>query len=643
MEGEGQKDAHDACGSAALFSNVLVAEQRYDPFFLPASPAFAGQTVIIGSDVTGSVAGNSNGPNGTWSTPTDLLNPKSNTVILNNGTVTGYVYGGYAESNSGSATATGNSVTISGGTVNGNVHGGYARIISGSATATASGNSVTISGGTVSGNNYVYGGYVLSDSGSATASGNSVTISGGTVNSVYGGLVMSTSGSATATGNTVTLSGAPTFTNNSFLYGGLGAGSPADVFTGNTLNVWNYTSTAVGGAADVAGVANFEYYNFVMPASLPPDLLTVTNAVVLTDSSVTGVSVIGGAEVVQPGSTKTLLRSSSTITDATGHLIGTTVQGKHGATLRYDWTLNIDGGAFFAELNSVDAHPQAKSLSEGFLSGLALLRQGGDLVAGQGIGMAAGAASGGGFTPFGAIAGGWSRYDTGSHADVGGASLMAGLARGMDSAPGRLTLGAFFEFGLGVYDTYNSFADAAPVRSDGDAQHLGGGALARMDFQSAGTGRFYAEASARAGGMWSDHDGGDLTDGMGRVADYDLASPYFSLHLGVGRIWSLGDAASLDLSAKYFWTRRQGDSVTLATNDPVTFESADSHRLRLGARFSRAVNARIAAYAGAAYEHEFAGEAKASSYGFRIAPPSLRGGRGAWPDRQALRCDAPVL
>lgn len=67
-------------------------------------------------------------------------------------------------------------------------------------------------------------------------------------------------------------------------------------------------------------------------------------------------------------------------------------------------------------------------------------------------------------------------------------------------------------------------------------------------------------------------------------------------------------------------------SVTLTTRDPVDFESVDSHRARLGIRLQSTAHRTVNPYAGIGYEHEFAGRAQASTYGFGIAAPSLRGG-----------------
>jgi outer membrane autotransporter protein len=65
--------------------------------------------------------------------------------------------------------------------------------------------------------------------------------------------------------------------------------------------------------------------------------------------------------------------------------------------------------------------------------------------------------------------------------------------------------------------------------------------------------------------------------------------------------------------------------VRLSSGDPVSFEAADSQRLRLGGRLACAVNEYFSPYLGAAWEHEFDGSARAVSSGHAIDPPSLRG------------------
>ena len=312
-----------------------------------------------------------------------------------------------------------------------------------------------------------------------------------------------------------------------------------------------------------------------------------------------------------------------------------------GSTVAHDITTDVALDPTTGRLNAVTAQvspgratDQSKALSEGFLGGLALNLQGADLVAGRGMDSAVRASSGTddaerhGFAGFGVLSGGSLRYNTGSHLDMNSLSLLTGLAWGIDLAPGRLTLGAFFEYGNGSYDTHNSFTNAASVDGDGNAYYLGGGILARMDFVNIGPGRFYAEASGRAGKTHNEYDSSDLRDAAGRKADYDSSSPYYGLHFGTGYVWNINDAATLDLYGKYFWTRQQGDSVGLSTGEHLSFDDINSSRLRFGGRFAYILNEHVAPYIGAAWEHEFDGKARAKTNGFDIDAPNLRGNTG---------------
>lgn len=76
---------------------------------------------------------------------------------------------------------------------------------------------------------------------------------------------------------------------------------------------------------------------------------------------------------------------------------------------------------------------------------------------------------------------------------------------------------------------------------------------------------------------------------------------------------------------RYFWTRVAGAGVTVL-GDRFEFKDADSHRARLGARARWNEAAPLSAYAGAAWEYEFDGRARATVYGYAVPAPSLRGG-----------------
>jgi outer membrane autotransporter protein len=234
-----------------------------------------------------------------------------------------------------------------------------------------------------------------------------------------------------------------------------------------------------------------------------------------------------------------------------------------------------------------------------------------------------------GWSTFATIGGGHSRYDTGSHSKLDSFSLMAGLAKGIEGNAGKVTLGAFFEYGYGDYDTYNSFAGSPDVNGDGRSWYAGGGILGRMDFRDTGSGHFHAEAGGRLGRIHNKYDSGDIRDMAGVSAGhYDISSAYYSLHAGTGYIWNISERSSLDLYGKYFWTRQNGKDMILPTSDPLSFDDANSSRVRLGGRFAYAALGCLTPYAGAAWEYEFDGKAKANTYGYAIDAPSLKGGTG---------------
>jgi hypothetical protein len=326
-----------------------------------------------------------------------------------------------------------------------------------------------------------------------------------------------------------------------------------------------------------------------------------------------------------------------------GMPVNTEVSGRLGITRAWTADLWTDEDNLYAGVTHIGASPESKSLSESYLAGMALINQGADLLAGSGMGeavkasrraVAASGSRGYGFSAFGSLAISSSSYETGSHVDMKSLSLVTGLALGIGDAAaavGFTTLVAFFEYGTGSYDSYNSFVNSAlaSVHGEGDMRYLGGGLSGRFEFNETGPGSFYLEASARAGKTYNDYDSSDLFDpATGQRASYDSDTSYFGLHFGTGYVFTLSDNSRLDLYGKYFFTRQKGDEITLPNGDPVRFEGSDSKRLRLGGRFSFSINDHISPYIGAAFEHEYDGRAGASTYGYPIDAPSLQGDTG---------------
>ncbi|MDR1647032.1 MAG: autotransporter domain-containing protein, partial [Zoogloeaceae bacterium] len=91
---------------------------------------------------------------------------------------------------------------------------------------------------------------------------------------------------------------------------------------------------------------------------------------------------------------------------------------------------------------------------------------------------------------------------------------------------------------------------------------------------------------------------------------------------------------SLDVSAQYLWTHQKGDRANIkgVTGMELDFDDVDSNRLRLSARYTHALNANLAAYAGAGWEKEFDGKAKAALITgvnrLKLQTPELKGDSG---------------
>lgn len=264
-----------------------------------------------------------------------------------------------------------------------------------------------------------------------------------------------------------------------------------------------------------------------------------------------------------------------------------------------------------------EANTNSKTLSEAFLGSVAFVNQGAEFIADEGLNAAVRAAQGTpGFTAFGAIHGGKSRYETGSHVDLRGTSLAAGAA---GRVGGALIVG-FVEAGWASSDSHVNGA-----RGDADHDYYGVGAALRYDFSTP----FYLEGSVRAGSASTDFDGA-----FGNAsAHFESDAFYASAHLGGGYVFKL-DPVQLDLYGRYTVTYLDNDDTDLGTGygETLSMSSATTHALRIGGRLTGYFSETTSWKVGAAYEHVFDGDAEADIlFGGSAAAldvPSLSGNTG---------------
>lgn len=513
------------------------------------------------------------------------LNANNNTVSTDSSTVYTQVIGGHAVGGSGGS-ASYNTVNITSGTV-----------INGPSFPT----DAAVAGGMV-------------ENGDA-AQYNTVNIYGGSSTSITGDIVGGVAyGGTTSTYNTINIYGdaqgnGPNLT-NAGLYGGYADGA-GDVFTGNTLNLKGVKGLTV------QSVQHFQNLNFYLPENTQngDTILTVTGTADIR-GSIIGVGIQGGAPTLAVGDTVNLIKAGTLQADAS---IKTTAL--QGSTIQYGFNTVQDGNNLVSTVTQRGATQQSKSLVEGTAASAAALNSSADFSTSQGTAAAVRAASGSsapGGQSFGTMGGGSVRTNTGSHVDVNSFNLVAGVAKGFRQRDGELTLGGFFEGGLGNYSTYNNFTSGT-VLGAGKTRSYGLGILAHYDFNN----RMYVEASLRGGLADQDYHSGDLVPGTN--VSYSTHTNYVGAHLGVGKIWSLTNSLDLDTYVQYLWQRQSGSSVQLSSGESLVFGPVNSQRARLGSRLNEKFTESVSAYIGAAFEHEFDGNASATTNGLPMQSPSLKG------------------
>lgn len=259
------------------------------------------------------------------------------------------------------------------------------------------------------------------------------------------------------------------------------------------------------------------------------------------------------------------------------------------------------------------------------LGGLAFNLQGADLIAREGMEAAVRSAHlDNNHAVFAALTRSSLDYGT---IDVDGTNMLAGLAWRSTTGAGSLTYGFFAEHGDGSYDTYANI-NGTNLHGEGDTDYTGGGILARMDFNGSENGHGYLEASGRVGNADTDYTNSGLRDAYGRAASYSTDGTYYGAHIGAGYVQKLDEKSSIDWYGKLLWARLEGGSADLSTGEHLSFDDADSLRLRIGGRWNYAASDFVSYYAGLGYEYEFDGEASGFTNGLALGDEDLTGGSG---------------
>ena len=599
----------------------------------------------------------------------DKGDANDNKVFIKGGVTSDGVVGGKVRYEYG-GDANGNTVTISGGTIGKasggtNIVGGYTIGGGGSAqNGAANDNTVTISGGTITSSSVVGG-----NSYKGNANGNTVTISGGTIGKagsvtrIWGGFASNDSASnVSANDNTVTISGDVQFLGSVSIYGAE-AGKTSGTANNNTVNILakitaaqlaggNTPGTSSGNTLNIAAkgvttgaVYGFQNMNFYLPSDVANNdtMLTVNDSSGTNVKDVTfGAAALSGVKLVK-GDTVNLITNPNGLTTDDNLKTTTEFTVPEGLVKDDAYELSIskkDANTIIATVDNVTekkAPEEAvgdilKSPVETRAGVVTMINAGADLLVSQGMANAAEAAAAersgdnaaaapkaGGFAPFAAVSFGKLRAQSGSHVDNKGIGMNLGFAREIENKNGKLLVGPVIEYGHGSYDSYQD----SGIKADGKSSYWGIGVIAKQTNDNG----FYYEGSLRAGRTKSDYNS-DLRPGL--HVSYDSSATYWAAHLGVGKLVDIGHDNTLDYYGKYFYSHTGSDSTYLnGANETANFDAVNSHRIRLGARLTHALNEKNKIYGGLAWQYEFKGDARATYSVSGEAPsPSVKGSSG---------------
>ena len=552
---------------------------------------------------------------------------KNEVTIEGAGVVTEYVAGGVAVA----GISEGNKVNIAHSSVNENVYGGYG-------AKDSIGNIISITDGS-SVNKNVYGGYSFK----GNSLDNTVTIDNSTVNeNVYGGY-MESDGAISEK-----------IQNNKVIFKN-GAKIKGDVYGGydnlSKANITNNTLEVVGKGNEAKSIQNFDKLNFFITKDLVANdtMLKVTGTALINNAEIKAGVELGTKlnendkiNLITAGALKAENITTGTLTDGlisidqgiqvtvgtdgnklVGVINGTTPPGGGGTTPPGGGgTTPPGGGGTTPGVGSLYADADAKSPVETQSAALTMLNLGHDLLTTAGYENAALAVDGeeeGSVNPFITMSANNQKLDTGSHVDLKAWNMNLGFAKKINNNTGKLLIAPVIEYGRGSYDSYLDNG----THGDGDAHFWGAGLMAK---QLNDDGLYY-EGSLRAGRMSTDYQSA-VAGGI----KYDSNATYYAAHLGMGKVVQLNDKDTLDYYGKLFYTRQQGDKVTVGTGATYDFDATTSLRTRLGARYTHQLSDKNAFYAGLAWQHEFDGESNAivaTTLGSASAPaPSMKGDTG---------------
>lgn len=583
----------DVDGGIANKNNVTVANAKIDHAVYGGLVKAVGKAnynnVLItdGADITSIVIGG-------YITSTNKSSGREanyNTVIINNSKVSksdepnrySYIIGGFtfssvANDQEADGIANYNKVIINGSTITCKIYGGRAN-----SGTEASYNEVIISDSNVN-NEEICGGRAHQ----GDVSYNKIVLDNATISApVYGGFLAS--GNGTIENNSITIAGSSDLT-NAKLYGR----NNNSTGTGNKLVLIDFKGT--DGTDDGRKVKTLNNFDSIEVKALGDDKeYTAGDKLTLLTATGDNGTKINNCKVGE-STQYALLGTDRVAVEVKGNVA-------------------IEGDNVTFTVEGMQASRQSAITTEARAGVTAFVNQGAEVVT-DSLDMLSREEEG--INTIAIVSGNNSKYKTGSYIDINGWNNLIGIANTKEIGNDKLNYSAFFENGSGNYNTFNDF-DGNALRGDGNVVYNGGGMAVRFDKENG----FYTEAAVRAGSVKNELNNG-LADAWGNNYGYETENAYYGGHIGIGKIFKLENGKAWDVYGKYFHMHHEGDSVEIG-KDTFDFDSVDSNKLRIGARFSEQQGEKLTSYYGLAWDYEFSGDVSGTAEGYDMHSPSLEG------------------
>ena len=212
------------------------------------------------------------------------------------------------------------------------------------------------------------------------------------------------------------------------------------------------------------------------------------------------------------------------------------------------------------------------------------------------------------------------RVESGSYANINGTNIVLGLGK----QAGKTYWGPFVEMGWARYDSHLD----SGLRADGNAKYYGVGVYGKTTYDNG----IYLEGSIRGGRTSYNYESNEIKTATKTVhTSYDAHNMYYAVHVGLGKVVSYGNGYEGTVYGNLFYSHQGEATATLkgeGLGETYTFAGVNSLRTRLGYKVSKQLGNSYTGYVGAAYEHEFSGEAHATVKGASTLAPSLGGSSG---------------